>query len=416
MRMLAVDARSDEWHRARLGLPTASQLHRIVTPGKLALSESSFGYLCELVAERILGRDVTNEQTVFMERGSGLEDEAVSYYELQSGEESRPGGFCTTDDGLVGCSPDRLVGDEGGLEIKCPNAANHVGHLLEGLGKKYRIQVQGSLWVTRLKWWDVLSYNPELPPALERCWPDPEVFEALDRVMPEFLGRLEDAVAKLVKDGPRGLVDHPASEARVSNLAGKTVAGDVVQTESAAAVPETADVSPSLVEVAADQDYKALCLARMKSVGWKTATTQRQCVNTILGDLGRKPVKSASELSPDDWRAVWRNLIAEPGAPSAALRRAHDPEPAEPEPPAIAAAEPEPMDLAAFLELARARSIDLGREFVRDTTEGEKTYHWFMDPRILQHCGLPPDRGLNLARVGVPVLTALADEIRKAEE
>lgn len=207
MRILPGAQGSAEWRANRRGMPTASQFHRILSPAKLELSAQSHAYLCELVAERLLGIDVSADASQFMERGTIMEEEAVRYYEFTRNVTTKAVGLCVRDlkwdkggpDGVqafeetVGCSPDRFVGEEGGLELKCPSAAVHVGYLLDGLGTKYRLQVQGALWITGRKWWDLLSYNPDLPPALERIYPDPEVFAAFHEAVPAFLEQLAKA-------------------------------------------------------------------------------------------------------------------------------------------------------------------------------------------------------------------------------
>jgi hypothetical protein len=188
---------TEQWRANRRGIPTCSQFHRILSPAKLEPSAQAFGYICELVAERLLDVDIAPEATAFMERGTIMEAEAIRWYEFQREIATEKVGLCVRDDGLVGCSPDRLVGEDGGLELKCPSAAVHVGYLLEGLGAKYRLQVQGALWITGRKWWDLLSYNPDLPPALVRVYPEPDVFEALNEHLPGFLERLDAATEKL---------------------------------------------------------------------------------------------------------------------------------------------------------------------------------------------------------------------------
>ena len=99
--------------------------------------------------------------------------------------DSRPGsrlgrsGSCSaTPTGWPGCSPDALVGDAGGLELKCPSPGNHLIWWLHGratgeIPKKHMPQVQFSLWVTGRKWWDWMSSTRILPPFLARVAPDP---------------------------------------------------------------------------------------------------------------------------------------------------------------------------------------------------------------------------------------------------
>lgn len=192
-----------DWIKARAGIPTASQFDRILTPAKLEPSKSSFGYLCDLVAERRLGVSLEPGEpgkwgNDWLERGKALEEAAVKQYEFLQDVECSEVGLCLRDDRSAGCSPDRLVGDEGGLEIKCPSAGQHVAYLLaKELPREYRLQVQGSLWVTGRAWWDFMSYNPSLPPFIIRVKPEPDVQAALDSVMPTFCKRLEMAVKEI---------------------------------------------------------------------------------------------------------------------------------------------------------------------------------------------------------------------------
>ena len=188
---------SPEWHAARLGIPTASNFGRIITPGGKP-SATADAYMHELLAERMLGFPLNTESVDFMERGKALESQAIAFYELQRGVDTEAVGFYLTDDGRAGCSPDRLVGGEGGLEIKCPSPAIHVGYLLGGgISKKYRPQVQGALWITGRWWWDTLSYHPDLPPALVRVERDPDYITALEIAIAAFCDRLQAACEQL---------------------------------------------------------------------------------------------------------------------------------------------------------------------------------------------------------------------------
>lgn len=200
---------SAEWAKARSGIPTASNFHRIVTPKTGRLSESSHAYLCELLAERMLGVSLDDSMSEWMERGKELEESAVAYYELQKDTETEEVGFCLRDDRSAGCSPDRLVGDDGGLEIKCPSAAVHVAYLIDP-PHKYRPQIQGSLWVTGREWWDFLSYNPILPPALIRFERDEDYIEKLAAAVGAFSERLEEAFEKMKARGYVELSAPPA--------------------------------------------------------------------------------------------------------------------------------------------------------------------------------------------------------------
>jgi predicted phage-related endonuclease len=200
MRWIDCKQGSQEWLDAHLGIPSASQFDRIISPKKLEASAQQRKYLCELVAERVTGLPSSDSGgSLWMERGSALESEAAAYYELTTGREARLCGFALTDDGRVGCSPDRLVGEDGLLEIKCPSAPIHIGYLIFGLDDAYRLQLQGQLYVTGRAWVDFLSHCPGLPPVQERMQRDPEVLDALAREVVKFCNAVDYAQDKLAK-------------------------------------------------------------------------------------------------------------------------------------------------------------------------------------------------------------------------
>ena len=110
---------SDQYDRLKLGIPTSSHFHKIITPqGKP--SKQWREYACMLIAERILQRKIDLYKSLPMERGLIVEAEAADWYEFDQDVTVQRVGFITDDDHTIGCSPDRLVGDEGLLEIKAP--------------------------------------------------------------------------------------------------------------------------------------------------------------------------------------------------------------------------------------------------------------------------------------------------------
>lgn len=193
---------SQEWLSLRSGIPTASEFDSILTPGG-KLSTAADKYMYRLLAERIMGHPTLQAVTTWMDRGTELEAKAVACYEFITDAETVKVGFITNDCRTWGASPDRLVGDDGLLEIKCPSEAVHVGYLLsnKGVDKAYYPQVQGQLWVTGRKWSDVLSWHPEMPEALIRVERDDEYIEKLGREVMLFSERLEEMTEKLKADG-----------------------------------------------------------------------------------------------------------------------------------------------------------------------------------------------------------------------
>lgn len=192
---------SEEWLRARVGIPTASQFHRILTPKTGKLSTASDTYAYELLAEEMLGHSIDEGSSDFMTRGTSMESRAVEYYEFRRDARTERVGFILRDDRLAGCSPDRLVGGDGGLEIKCPSAAAHVSYMLGSDSDKYKCQVQGALWLTGRRWWDWLSFNPEMPPVLVRFVRDEAFIAKLAGAVDQFIAYLDECRDRLVTDG-----------------------------------------------------------------------------------------------------------------------------------------------------------------------------------------------------------------------
>ena len=149
---------SPEWWQARLGIPTASSIDKLLTATGKASTQAT-AYMHALIAERLSGRSDESVSTVWTERGKETEDEARQMLALVLDQEITEVGFITDDDGTVGCSPDGLILDgadiAAGVEIKCPKGSTHVEYLLGGkVPTKYVAQVQASLYVTKAPaWW-----------------------------------------------------------------------------------------------------------------------------------------------------------------------------------------------------------------------------------------------------------------------
>lgn len=191
--------RSPEWWRIRRGLPTASSFDKLLTPARMKPSASQDSWICELVAERFAsvwpneGGYVSSS----MQHGIDTEDTARRWYEFDNDVEVTQVGFCLSDCGRFGCSPDGLVGDDGLLELKCPDAHTHVQYLLSGdLPLEYKCQCHGSLAVTGRKWIDFMSFHEDFPPLVVRV--EPDFFTAKLQVeIVKFCDRLDAAVKRI---------------------------------------------------------------------------------------------------------------------------------------------------------------------------------------------------------------------------
>lgn len=189
-----------EWFEARRGIATASCFKRILTPKTGKLSASAQDYIYELIAERYyIGSmdELATPASVAMQNGSMLEPDARRWYELQTGRRVEQVGFVTTDDGRFGCSPDGLIDDDGGLELKCPLGKTHLAYLRAGeLPDEYKAQVHGSMIVTGRKWWNFMSYAPGLPPFHRRVvWDD--YTDTLNAALVAFAARMDETLKEL---------------------------------------------------------------------------------------------------------------------------------------------------------------------------------------------------------------------------
>lgn len=192
---------SQEWLQLRAGIPTASAFDKILSP-KGKLSSQAEKYMFTLLAELIMGHPVLEYVSTWMDRGHQSESEAVAFYEGQVGADTEKIGFITTDDGQIGASPDRLVGADGLLEIKVPKESTHVGYLLKrAVDQEYFPQVQGQLWIAERRWLDILSYHPEMPPALIRVERDEAYIATLSFAVGEFAKALEQLAQQLREKG-----------------------------------------------------------------------------------------------------------------------------------------------------------------------------------------------------------------------
>ena len=188
---------SDEWLRARLGIPTASRFGDIFTSqGKPSASQGA--YINQLVSETLFDRPAPVFQTEWMKRGNDLEPEARDFYAFQRDVTVTECGFVKTSCGSAGGSPDGLTPD-GGVEIKCPKEDNHVDYLLKGkCPAKYFPQVMGLMWLFERDHWDFVSYHPDCPRQLiVRVDRDDMWIKGLVDELDKFTSKLAKAKQKL---------------------------------------------------------------------------------------------------------------------------------------------------------------------------------------------------------------------------
>ncbi len=148
---------SDEWFAARLGKFGGTTAQALATNGK-GLETKVF----EKVAEILTGRFKYIPDNEDMKRGRELEDMARKIYELQTGREVETVGYVELDK-YTGVSPDGFVGDDGLIEIKCPNDANFIRFMYDKkIDSGYLWQMQHQMFVTNRDWCDFVVFNDNL--------------------------------------------------------------------------------------------------------------------------------------------------------------------------------------------------------------------------------------------------------------
>jgi hypothetical protein len=148
VKIFEVEQGSYEWLELRLGIPTASEFNKIFSPVQLKKSTQQKDYMYELIAERILKRPLDDISSVWLDRGRAEENRAIKAYEFMNDVVVKKVGFIKNDDQNVGASPDGVVGEKGGVEVKVPNAKNYLRIVAEENYNKYKTQMQCCMWIS----------------------------------------------------------------------------------------------------------------------------------------------------------------------------------------------------------------------------------------------------------------------------
>src|ERR1700680_4179442 len=192
---------SEEWHRARMGIPTASRFHTILAKGKDgSASLTRRTYLMELAGEIITGEPMESFSNGHMERGKAMEEEARDLYSFMRDAEPQRVGFIVN--GPKGCSPDSLLGEDGILEIKT-KLPHLLGELLlkDEFPPEHKPQCQGALWVAQREWIDIAVYWPKMPLFVKRAARDEAYIAKLAAEGDRFNADLATIVERIKRYG-----------------------------------------------------------------------------------------------------------------------------------------------------------------------------------------------------------------------
>ncbi len=192
-----------EWHQARLGKVTASRIADLTARTKTGWGASRDNYAVELITERLTGAPIDRYSNANMQAGQAVEIEACDAYVWETDADLEECGFFDHPRiAMSGASPDRLIGSDGLLEVKCSFSAAHVDRLLgASLEGKYLKQIQWQLACTGRAWCDFVSFDPRLPPHLRlhirRIPRDGAMIAELEREVSAFLADLDAKMAAL---------------------------------------------------------------------------------------------------------------------------------------------------------------------------------------------------------------------------
>ena len=198
-----VEQGADEWKRLRLGHVTASNVADVMAKGKTGEAITRYKYKVRLVAERMTGTSPESYTNSAMEWGIEQERFACMAYEERFEVFLDKTGFWYHPEiQWVGVSPDRLVGEDGLVEVKCPNTTTHLDYIFANkVPTEYYKQIQCQLWVTNRKWCDFISFDPRLPKRNQlfviRCNRDESLIADMEVEVKQFLSEVEDLIIKL---------------------------------------------------------------------------------------------------------------------------------------------------------------------------------------------------------------------------
>lgn len=169
--IIEAEQRSLEWHAARLGVFTSSEIYRLMTKPKLkseVLSEGAKTYIMEKVAESLTGIREEVFTTPAMQWGIDNEPLAKKHLARLNSWTIEETSFIKVESLNYGGSGDGWIRElNGALEVKCLNTVNHLKEIRDSEDLKANLPI---------RFWQVLSdaYLRECDVAV-LAWFDPRV-------------------------------------------------------------------------------------------------------------------------------------------------------------------------------------------------------------------------------------------------
>lgn len=198
-----MEQRSNDWFNARLGKVTASRVADVIAKTKTGYSASRENYMAQLVVERLTQSKAESYTNAAMQWGTDQEPFARAAYEAAQGVMVEEVGFIPHPKiEWAGASPDGLVGDDGLVEIKCPESKGMIEALLtQKVPAKYFTQMQFQMACTDRSWCDYAVFDPRMPPKAQlfvvRVDRDDKYIAEIEEEIVKFLAEVESQVQQL---------------------------------------------------------------------------------------------------------------------------------------------------------------------------------------------------------------------------
>jgi hypothetical protein len=191
--------RSEQWKADRLCVLTGTRAYALMNSAATRKT-----LMVEMLTEQLTAATKSFNPTKAVQKGIDDEPIAENYARLVLGYNIH-----STDDFIVSefdpfcaVSPDGLVGDDGGIEIKNLSEANHIRAVIDDEPeKKYVWQIHWLMYVTGRDWCDYIGYCKELPePACfynKRYERDESIIEKINNQVDSFKKEFDINLEKL---------------------------------------------------------------------------------------------------------------------------------------------------------------------------------------------------------------------------
>ncbi|WP_317992900.1 lambda exonuclease family protein [Bartonella gliris] len=203
-----MEQRTAEWFQARLGKVTASNIYNVLSKTAKGLPTSKYeDYKIKLMTERLTGEISQSYTTPAMQWGIEHEDDALKEYEfIYDTEVTRCGFIPHPKIEMAGASPDGLIGDDGLVEVKCPQSINHLRFFMDDeIKPEYLAQMQFQMACTGRKWCHFISYNPQfvgrstgLRMKIKRIHRDEKQIEEINKAVESFLAEINQDMKQIL--------------------------------------------------------------------------------------------------------------------------------------------------------------------------------------------------------------------------